>query len=192
MLRHLTHFITFLLSCILLTSCQDDQREQNLAQREQAITQRESDFALKEADYKSLLKMRDSLRVKKDTIIIQSWPETIAGVWNSKSVCRESNCSEYVIGDQRANFWEFISDSTGLFTRVMDANNKLVRVYTAQLDSSGIKLHYLSDSSAAKTLDINFDLSLAGEALIKGTQTVAINQACNAKFTVELTRTTTR
>ena len=192
MLQLRTFVIIFLLSCVLLTACQNDQREQHLAQREQAIIKKESDFALKEADYKALVKMRDSLRTKKDTVIIQSWPETVAGVWNSKSVCRESNCSEYVIGDQRANFWEFISDSTGLFTRVLDANNQLVRVYTAQIDSSGIKLSYLSDSSAAKKLDIHFDLSQVGPELIKGTQAVAINQACNAKFTVELTRTTTR
>jgi len=181
-----------LLSCMLLAACQNDNRERYLTQREQAIGKRESDFALKEADYKSLVQMRDSLRTKKDTVIIQSWPETIAGVWNSKSVCRESNCSEYVIGDQRTNFWEFISDSTGLFTRVMDANNKLLRIYTAQLDSSGIKLHFLSDSSATKKMDINFDLSQVSPQLIKGTQAVTINQACNAKFTVELTRATTR
>ncbi|MCF2488648.1 hypothetical protein [Dyadobacter sp. CY347] len=192
MLRLPTLLLNFLISCVFLTACQNDQREKHLAEREQAIIKKESEFALKEADYKSLVKMRDSLRTKKDTVIIQSWPETIAGVWNSKSVCRESNCSEYVIGDQRANFWEFISDSTGLFTRVLDANNQLVRVYTAQLDSSGIKLHYLSDSSAAKKLDMNFDLSQFGPELIKGTQAVTINQACNAKFSVELTRTTTR
>ncbi|GGB97235.1 hypothetical protein GCM10011325_25700 [Dyadobacter sediminis] len=176
----------------MLYACQNDQREQHLAQREQAIIKKENDFALKEADYKSLVKMRDSLRTKKDTVIIQSWPETIAGVWNSKAVCRESNCSEYVIGDQRANFWEFISDSTGLFTRVLDADKKLVRVYNARLDSSGIQLQFLSDSSAAKRLDIHFDLSQVNPELLKGTQAITINQACNATFTVELTRTTPR
>jgi septal ring factor EnvC (AmiA/AmiB activator) len=192
MLQLQTRFLCSLLCCILLAACHNDQRERQLAQREQAIIKKESDFALKEADYKSLLKMRDSLRTKKDTVVIQSWPETIAGVWNSKAVCRESNCSEYVIGDQRANFWEFISDSTGLFTRVLDANNKLVRVYTAQLDSSGIKLHFLSDSSAARKLDIHFDLSQINQELLKGTQAINIDQACNAKFSVELTRATAR
>ncbi|KAA6438419.1 hypothetical protein FEM33_17175 [Dyadobacter flavalbus] len=192
MLRLRTGFSGFLLSCMLLLSCQNDQREQHLARREQAISRKESEFALKEADYKSLVRMRDSLRTSKDTVVIQSWPETIAGVWNSKAVCRESNCSEYVIGDQRANVWEFISDSTGLFTRVLDADKKLVRVYTARLDSSGIRLHYLSDSSATKKLDIRFDLSQVNPELLKGTQAITINQACNATFIVELTRTTTR
>ena len=180
-------FISFFLS-----GCHDDQKEQQLAQREQALAAKEKDFAMKEADYYSLIRMRDSLSTKKDTVIIQRWPETIAGLWNAKSVCRESNCSEYVIGDQRANLWEFISDSTGLLTRVMDKNNNLVRIYNARLDSTGINLQYMSDSSSIKKINLRVNLSAISTELMKGTQSTNVDQSCTAKFALELTRSSNR
>ena len=180
--------LVIVLTCLLLCGCHNKQREQQLAQREQTVIEKEKEFALKEADYKSLVRMRDSLLTKRDTVIIQQWPEEIAGLWSSRSVCRESNCSDYVIGDQRSNMWEFVSDSTGLFTRVLDNNNQLVRVYAARLDSAGIKLHYATDSSASKQMDLNIDLNQVSPALLKGVQTIRVDQSCNAKFLVELTR----
>ncbi|SEJ26841.1 hypothetical protein SAMN04487995_3864 [Dyadobacter koreensis] len=185
-------FFAILLSCILIWGCQNEQKEQQLAQREQAVSKKEQEFALKEADYISLLKMRDSLLTKKDTLIIQHWPENIAGLWSGRSVCRESNCSEYVIGDQRANQWEFISDSTGLYTRVIDKNNKTVRVYNARFDSTGINLQFSSDTSATKMATLTVDLNPLTNEVLKGIQTININQSCTAKFYVELTRSTQR
>ncbi|ACT93423.1 hypothetical protein [Dyadobacter fermentans] len=177
---------------LLLWGCRDNQKEQQLAQREQTLLRKEQEFAIKEADYHALVRMRDSLLTQRnDTLIIQTWPDELAGMWTSKSICRESNCTEYVIGDQRSNAWEFVSDSTGLFTRVFN-NNKLIRVYSASYDSTGIRLHYKSDSSSAKMTDMSVELGRANGNLIKGMQTISIANACNAKFSVELTRLATR
>lgn len=185
-------YFPLILSCLLLWGCRDNEKEQQLARREQALLRKEQEFALKEADYYALVRMRDSLLAQKsDTVIIRTWPEDLAGMWTSKSVCRESNCSEYVIGDQRSNAWEFVSDSTGLFTRVFN-NNKLIRVYSASFDSTGIRLHYKSDSSSARTTEMNVELGRGNGSLIKGMQTIGIDNACTAKFSIELTRLTTR
>ncbi|GGN03896.1 hypothetical protein GCM10010967_43440 [Dyadobacter beijingensis] len=184
-------FFLLLISCLTCWSCRDTERERQLAQREQLLLQKEQEFAIKEADYKALVRMRDSVFAQKsDTVIIRTWPDDLAGMWTSKSICRESNCTEYVIGDQRSNAWEFVSDSTGLFTRVFN-NNKLIRVYAASYDSTGIRLHYRSDSSAAKLTEMNVELGRSGN-LMKGMQTIGIDNACTAKFSVELTRLTTR
>ncbi|TLV03474.1 hypothetical protein [Dyadobacter luticola] len=184
-----------LLTCVTLLlfwGCQDKEKVRELDLREQQILAREKGFAIKEADYQSLLRIRDSLFAKKDTaIIIQRWPDDIAGLWSSKSVCRESNCSEYVIGDQRSNSWEFVSDSTGLYTRVIN-NNQVVRVFSAKLDSTHIQLHFRSDSSSAKNLELTVDLNRENPSLIKGTQTAGIDKSCNAKFSIELNRLTNR
>ncbi|MCF0059121.1 hypothetical protein [Dyadobacter sp. CY356] len=186
--------LIIVLCFVFAFGCQSNQqeREQLLVQRELAISKREKDFALKQADYNALIRLRDSLLVKKDTVMIKSWPESLHGLWSSRSVCRESNCSEYVIGDQRANQWEFVSDSSGLFTRVSDKDGTLVRIYSASYDSTGIKLHFSSDSSAAKNLAIHVDLGQANADLLKGMQTIQVNKACTAKFSVELTRATKR
>ncbi|WP_439557294.1 hypothetical protein [Dyadobacter sp.] len=186
------YYIFAVLLALGLSACEDNKKQQELDVREQRISQREREFALKEADYKSLLEMRDSLLANKDTAIILHWPDDIAGIWNAKSICRESNCPEYVIGDQRFNSWEFISDSTGLYTRVMSNDNQLVRVFNARFDSTGIVLNFASDSSATKNMVLNVALARVNQALMKGQQTMNINQACNSKFSLELTRPTTK
>lgn len=177
---------------LLLPGCQDNKKQQELDQREQEISRRENDFASKEADYKSLMAMRDSLLAsaepKADTLVVESWPADIAGFWNSKSVCRESNCPDYVIGDQRFNNWEFVSDSTGLYTRVTNNNNQLLRIYSAKFDSTGIALDFATDSSAAKTVALNVALSRINKSLMKGQQSMMLDKGCTAKFSIELTR----
>ncbi|MGN7884565.1 hypothetical protein [Dyadobacter sp. 22481] len=176
----------------LFCGCRNKEKERGLDLREQRILAREKEFATKEADYQSLLRMRDSLLTRRDTaVIIQHWPDDIAGLWNSKSVCRESNCSDYVIGDQRSNTWEFISDSTGLYTRVIN-NNKVVRVFSAKFDSTSIQLHYASDTSASKNLELTVELTRENKNLIKGMQTAGIDKSCTAKFSIELNRLTNR
>ncbi|TDE15192.1 hypothetical protein [Dyadobacter psychrotolerans] len=188
---HKRYLISLFLFLMLL-ACKDNQKQQQLMQREQALTEREKEFAMKEADYYALLRMRDSLLTKKDTIFIQQWPQSIAGFWNAKSVCRESDCSDYVIGDQRSNVWEFVSDSTGLHTRVTDKNNNLVRIYKAHYDTTGINLQFVSDSSARKKINLSIDLTTVLPELIKGVQTSKSDQTCTAKFSIELTRSTSR
>jgi hypothetical protein len=186
----------YLLACLIILclcwGCQDRQKEHDLELREQKILERENEFAVKEADYQSLIRMRDSLLIKSDTsMLIRHWPDDIAGLWSSRSVCRESGCSEYVIGDQRSNTWEFISDSTGLYTRVIN-NSQVVRVFAAKLDSTRILLHYRSDTSATRNLDLTVELNRDNPNLIKGVQTAVVDKSCTAKFSIELTRLTNR
>jgi len=180
--------LALFISACFFVACGDKDREQQLDQREQAIAKQETDFATKASDYQSLIKMRDSLRSKKtDTIAIQQWPEGIPGNWNSKTLCRESDCSDYVVGDQRSEIWAFEGDSTGIFTKVIN-KDKILRVYTAQVDSTEIRLHYKTDSTATRQVDINVVLNRAGNDLMKGTQTISVNNSCTAKFSVEVTR----
>ncbi|MDR6805010.1 hypothetical protein J2Y45_002682 [Dyadobacter sp. BE34] len=186
------YLLATLIAASLLMGCQDKERAHELDAREQSLLAREKEFAIKEADYQSLLRMRDSLLTRRDTaVVLQRWPDDIAGLWASKSVCRESNCSEYVIGDLRSNTWEFVSDSTGLYTRVIN-NNKVVRVFSAKYDSTSIQLHYTSDSSAARNMELNVELTRDNKNLIKGMQTTGIDKSCTAKFSIELNRLTNR
>ena len=69
-------------------------------------------------------------------------------------------------------------------------NNKLVRVFSARYDSTSIQLHYASDSSASKNLELTVELSRDNKNLIKGVQTTGIDKSCTAKFSIELNRLT--
>lgn len=185
----LKHLPTLILSCLCFAACSDQKRKQELDKREQALMNKEIEFASKAADYQALLQMRDSLLTKKtDTAIVQKWPTGIPGNWNGKTVCNESDCGDYVVGDQRSDVWVFAGDSTNIFTKIIN-NGKLLRVYTAIADSTQIRLHYKTDSTATRKVDIKVVLNPSGNNVMKGTQTIAVNNKCTASFSVELVRT---
>ena len=181
--------LLLILACIFI-SC-ESKKELELQKREKALDLREQQLAEKEADYKSLLLMRDSIVAVKDSIeneaaAIKEWPENLRGIWNSKMLCRESNCSNYVIGDQRNESWQFISDSTGIYTNVLNAK-KLVRVFKAKYIDDKIILEFNSDSISKNRTKMNVVLDDIKENVVKGTKTITGQHNCIAKFSVELT-----
>ncbi|GAA4320022.1 hypothetical protein [Compostibacter hankyongensis] len=175
-------------ACLLSISvagCTGHKYEQQLAGREQNLLEREKQFAEKEADYQSLLRMRDSLLSHHDTVATLSWPAAVAGRWNSKVICKESNCSNYVIGDQWSGSWEFTSDSTGMFVKVTN-NDKLIRVFSGSFNKEEILLHFATDSSIQKKADMSVVLRKIDSNLMKGTQILSGDNNCTARFSVEL------
>jgi len=181
--------LLFILGCIFI-SC-ESKKEQELLKREKALILREEEFEKKEADYKALLSMRDSIFALKDTVsndnlLITEWPESLKGFKNSKMLCRESDCSQYVIGDQRNETWEFVSDSTGIYTNVIN-NKKLVRVFKAKYLKDKIMLEFSSDSVSKNRVKMTVVLDDIKENVVKGTQTITGQDNCSARFSVELT-----
>lgn len=176
---------------LLIISC-DHKKEEGLAERERALKEREQEFETKKEDYKQLLLMRDSLialkdnEVVNDTLIAKTWPDSLGVQWSSKMVCRESNCSNYVIGDQRSEVWQFSSDSLGIFTNVLN-NDKLVRVYRADYANNKIVMSFATDSTAKNKIKMHVVLDDVKKRVIKGTQTITGKDNCTAKFSVELT-----
>lgn len=172
----------------LFISCNDVEREKQLTERENFILEKEKQFAQKEAEYQLLLKMRDSLMTIKDTTITNNqWPENFKGIWNSKVICIESNCSDYVIGDVRTDQWEFDNSTSQLIVKTI-SNKKLTRVYNATYSNNQISLSFTTDSLADKIVDMNVTLNELSTDKIKGVRTVSIDNKCTAKFSVELVK----
>lgn len=172
----------------LLVACNDKKKENDLMMREKQLLEKEKVFAQKESEYQSLLKMRDSIFSKKDSVKITVWPKEVAGIWTGKVICTESNCTDYVVGDQRTDTWEFDSDSLQLSTKIIN-NNNLVRVYSGKFENNEIKLTYKTDSTSKKQVEMNVLLNEISPNTIKGTRTVAVDN-CMARFSVELIRST--
>lgn len=175
-----------------MVSC-ESKKEQELNEREKKIILREQQLSLKETEYNSLIRLRDSVFAVRDTAknssdSITKWPETLRRSWNSKMLCQESGCSQYVIGDQRNEVWQFLSDSTGIYTHVIN-NNKLVRIFAAKYKGDKIFLEFTSDSTSKNKTKMNVVLDDIKENIIKGTQTITGKDNCTAKFSVELTLT---
>jgi len=180
----------FIIICIsfFFVACDDNKKEKDLLVRERQLLEKEKLFAQKESEYQALLKMRDSLFSKKDSVKIIAWPADIAGSWTGKVICTESNCNDYVVGDQRIDTWEFDSDSTQLSTKIIN-NNNLVRVYAGKYENNEVKLNYKTDSTSKKQVEMNVLLNEFSPNKIRGTRTIAVDQ-CLAKFSVELVRST--
>lgn len=177
------------LTCLFI-SC-ENKKELELQKREQALNLREEKIVEKESEYQSLLLFRDSIYALKDTVkntiaSINKWPESIQGIWNSKMLCRESNCSKYVIGDQRNETWQFLSDSTGIYTNVLN-NKKLIRVFKAKYSDDKILLEFKTDTILKNSVKMNVVLDDIKDNVIKGTQTITGQDNCTARFSVELT-----
>jgi len=176
-------FFILLAASFLLVSCDYKEKEKNLIDREKQLLEKEKIFAKKESEYQSLVKMRDSIFAKKDSVVIATWPAEISGPWNGKVICTESNCSDYAIGDQRTDIWEFDNDPTQPVTKIIN-NNNLIRLYTGKFENNEIKL-----STAKKNVEMNVLLNDISDNKIKGTRTVT-SDGCTAKFSVELVRST--
>jgi hypothetical protein len=69
-------------------------------------------------------------------------------------ICTESNCSDYVVGDQRTDTWEFDSDSIQLVTKIIN-NNNLVRLYSGKFENNEAKLTFKTDSTSKKQVEMN-------------------------------------
>ena len=182
--------ILLISSLFLLFSCDNKDKANDLALRETELLNKEKLFAQKEAEYQSLLKMRDSIfnHTNSDSIKIVKWSDEISGAWIGKVICTESNCGDYVVGDQRTDTWEFDSDSIQLFTKIIN-NNNLVRLYSGKFENNEIKLNFKTDSTAKKQVNMNVLLNEISSNKIRGTRTVAVDN-CVAKFSVELIRST--
>ncbi|KFC20170.1 hypothetical protein [Chryseobacterium sp. FH1] len=179
-----------LLCCVslFLFSCKENEREKQLDAREKLLSEKENIFSQKEAEFDALLKMRDSLYAKKtDSVVIPTWPEDILGKWTGKVICTESNCSDYVIGDQRTDIWEFVNDSLQTSVNVYSKNN-LVRTYAGKLENNEIKLNFKTDSTSSKLVDMNILLNEISAEKIRGKRTITVNNNCSAVFSVELLR----
>lgn len=170
---------------LLLFAC-DDSREQALIQREADLTRREQLFAAKEAEYQYLLQFRDSIEHIDSIAKLSQWPEDVAGQWNSKIVCVESSCTEYVIGDVRNDIWEFAQDSLGLVMQVYNNKKDSVRTYAGQYTGQEIRLSYATDTNAQKFVEMSVILNDITPNKMSGRRSVTINGKCTAQFTVEL------
>ncbi len=181
--------IIFLLWIVFtLTACGNKDRQEELTEREVTLLEKEKQFALKEAEYKLLLQVRDSVQSLEDNEPTPvAWPQGMAKKWNARVVCVASNCTDYVVGDQRSDVWELGDESGKLVVKAIN-NNKLVRLYLAQYENNAIRLHYITESAASKQVVMQVALTEITASRMRGVRAVSVDNKCTAVFSVELNR----
>ncbi|SEH98737.1 hypothetical protein SAMN02927937_02559 [Paenimyroides aquimaris] len=197
----MNRILLFLILISFTISCGNSDREKQLHDRERALQIRIDSFAAKENEYRALLQMKDSIAVldsiKKltDSInltAVKPWADSLAGKWNGRLICVESNCNDYVIGDQRVNTWNFANDTLKLYASLLNNKNEIVRTYDAVFNGDDIVLSHKTDPSVAKNVQIRTILNNIQKDKLTGTYTIIKNNDCIAKFSIEFTRPSNR
>ena len=175
-------FLIFLFAfTLLLTSCNDQEKDNDLKKREATLQIKEHEFAAKVQDYESLKMMRDSLdHIPVDTMNAIKLPQNILGKWNGKMICTDSNCSEHVIGDLRNDLWEFSEDHLKITNKSGGE-----KIYTGKYNGTELKLTSENSSVPAGQSVITLQLSDQTTGRIKGSREFTGNN-CTSKFSVDL------
>ncbi len=180
------HFLTFfILSFLLIHSCNDKEKDSALQLREEKLIEKEREFALKEANYLNLLKMRDSLKNNQIPITPNKIPEHILGKWVGKMICTESNCPENMIGDQRSDIWEFLENEQTVSAKITSKSGA-TRIYSVIYTGSELKLNFKSDSSSARKTENNIVLKEIQDNRMKGTRETRGENNCVSRFAVDM------
>lgn len=182
-------FSLFTLS-LLLISCDGDLQKklEKIQQRESELFQKEKRLALKEAEYQSLIKMRDSILQKNDTLKeINPLVNEVLGDWKGKIVATESNCQDYVVGDTRVDEWKILEENGQIIAKNFNKNG-VVRVYTGNFENNVLKLSSQTEKSSSKHLDFKIQFTTVESQKLSGTREIQVNQDCVSKFTIELLR----
>lgn len=181
------------LCCLLLAGCQNQEREQRLQQKEAELTRREQTLLLREkalaqreqANQKAQ-QVADSVRglPLPDSALVRS----LAGTWATRMNCVETDCPGSAIGDSKNEQWEFSYDQGNVLVKA-SANNKIVRVYTGQVQGSELQLtaqHEEGETQPDAT--ITAQLQLAADQRLEGRREINRPDNCRIVYALTLTR----
>ncbi len=181
----------FLISVLLLmlVGCQegDAQKQTDLHKRDSLLTVKEKEFALKAADYQSLLELRDSLNMLKDSVNVNPLPVSITGNWTGKLVCTHSNCTDYVVGDVRTDEWQ-LSEEDGKIVAKNVNKTGVVRMYTGEYNGTEILLTSQNTPEAPVNRTFKIEFGTVSADRLAGTREIQVDQSCTSVFSIELVR----
>ena len=186
--------ITALLPLFLLVvGCQNQERELRLqkkevelAHREQEVVLREKALTLREQANQKAQQAVDSARglPLADSALVRS----LAGTWVTRMNCIETDCPGSAIGDSKNEQWTFSTEQGNVLVQAT-ANNKIVRVYTGQLQGSELLLTALHQ--AGETLPdaaITAQLQLTTDKRLEGRREINRPDNCQIVYALTLTR----
>jgi hypothetical protein len=181
------------LGLLLLAGCQNQEREQRLqkkeaelAHREQELLLREKALALREQADQKAQQAVDSVRglPLADTALVRN----LAGTWATRMNCIETDCAGSAIGDSKNEQWEFSNEQGQVLVRA-SVNNKVVRVYTGQLQGSELQL--TAQHQEGETLPdaiITAQLQLSADQRLEGRREINRPDNCRIVYALTLTR----
>ena len=178
---------------LLLAGCQNQEREQRLQKKEAELAHREQELLLREkaltlreqADQKARQAV-DSVRglPQPDSALVRN----LAGTWVTRMNCIETDCPGSAIGDSKNEQWTFSTEQGNVLVQA-SVGNKVVRVYTGQLQGSELQL--TAQHQEGETLPdatITAQLQLAADQRLEGRREINRPDNCRIVYALTLTR----
>lgn len=186
--------LSFLLAVILLlSSCNFQQREQELQRKEDSLLRKEADLAILE---KSLLLKENELEQREHLLDSVQREDTnyiidpkLVGVWNVRMVCTETSCPGSAVGDTKNETWRVSFQGKWLIA-AMVSRDQVGRIYTGKYTSDGIYLKGdvdAADTTAANTR-IEVRLQVKDNKNMEGLRRIIREGNCVINYDLKLTR----
>lgn len=182
---------------LFLGGCQNQKREQQLAQREAALVQREQQLLLRENSLKLREQRLTEPAAAPDTtqqLAAADSARTVAlvGTWVTRMNCVETDCPGSAIGDSKTEQWE-ISYEGGAFLVKATVNNQIARVYSGTLTGNtlDLKAQHLPDESLPDAL-ISAQLEVVSDQRLQGRRFIDRPNTCRIVYALDMTKDMTK
>jgi hypothetical protein len=180
------------LGLLLLAGCQNQEREQRLQKKEAELAHREQELLLRE----KALTLREQANQKAQQAVdsVRGLPLAdsalvrLAGTWATRMNCIETDCAGSAIGDSKNEQWDFSTEQGRVLVRA-SVGNKVVRVYTGQLQGSELQL--TAQHQEGETLPdaiITAQLQLTADQRLDGRREINRPDNCRIVYALTLTR----
>jgi hypothetical protein len=112
----------------------------------------------------------------------------LPGTWATRMSCIETDCSGSALGDSKNEQWEISYEQDAVLVRA-SVNNKVVRVYTGQLNGSTLEL--TAQHMAGETLPdaiITAQLQATSDRRLEGRREINRSDNCRIVYALDLTK----
>lgn len=174
--------IFFLISVLFLTSCQsgsDSDAAQKLADslqlKEEWLNRKEDSLRIREQELAQReQKLADSLQPDSGLVV----DPVLAGTWNVKMTCSETNCSGSAVGDTKTEQWILSYAGSNIMAQAMD-NNKLIRSYSGFYKDGVIELEGMrAENHSAPPARMSVRLRFVDSTHLEGQREIVRESNC--------------
>lgn len=179
----------YMMAVLLLFSCTNQKREEELGRKEAALNQKEQELSLKE---KSLqLKEEDLLQREKkldstaNSDSLHFINPVLAGNWSVKMTCTEATCSGSAVGDTKNEQWQISYEGNSILAKAM-SGGQLARVYTGFYTGNTVELVENRDSTASGlSTKMVVRLTIVDETHLDGQREIT-RQNCKVIYSLQM------
>lgn len=191
-MRLVRYIYIILFFVFVYSGCTYKNKERELEKRTAELNEREQQLVLKEQtldlrsqalDEREKVLDSTSKKIANDSLFVR-YPE-LPGLWNVKMTCTETNCSGSAIGDTKNEKWDFNFQNNNVIISAI-SNNKLVRVYSGEINDNTLKLTLSRDTPDSLSSSMSIRLQLISEKEMTGEREIIQASGCRIVYSLVL------